>query len=294
MTTKGRERVSAEMPKATRTAKRTWAARRALLAGLCAVAMAAPAGAGAAGAAAAAADSPVVAAAADLQFALPDIAAEFTRKTGRTLRLVFGSSGNFRRQIEDGAPFQLFLSADRAYVAALAREGRTVDAGVDYAVGRLALIVPPGSPVKPDPELRGLARTLADGTLQRFAIANPDHAPYGRAARQALERAGLWEAVRPKLVLGENVSQTAQFALSGATQGGIVAYSLLRSPAFAGRGDYALLPTSMYDPLTQRMVLLEGAGATARAFYMYLQGPAARTTLARYGFELPATAASPR
>jgi molybdate transport system substrate-binding protein len=263
-----------------------------LLAGVVALAILGPAGAAAAGSAAAA-DSPVVAAAADLQFALPDIAAEFTRKTGRTLRLVFGSSGNFRRQIEDGAPFELFLSADRAYVAALAGEGRTVDAGVDYAVGRLALIVPPGSPVKPDPELRGLARALADGKLQRFAIANPDHAPYGRAARQALERAGLWEAIRPKLVLGENVSQTAQFAVSGATQGGIVAYSLLRSPAFAGRGDYALLPASMYDPLTQRMVLLRAAGETARAFYQFLQGPSARAALARYGFELPATGPQP-
>jgi molybdate transport system substrate-binding protein len=299
MVTTDPERARAGMPKATRTGKRTWApkeARRALLAGLLAGlwALAMPLPAAAAEAATAAADSPVVAAAADLQFALPDIATEFTRKTGRTLRLVFGSSGNFRRQIEDGAPFQLFLSADRAYVDALAREGRSADAGVDYAVGRLALIVPPGSPVKPDPELRGLARALADGTLQRFAIANPDHAPYGRAARQALERVGLWEAIRPKLVLGENVSQTAQFAVSGATQGGIVAYSLLRSPAFAGRGDYALLPTSMYDPLTQRMVLLKGAGETARAFYMYLQGPAARATLARYGFELPATAAQLR
>lgn len=241
---------------------------------------------------AAAAELPLVAAAADLQFALPDIAREFTRETGHAVRLVFGSSGNFRRQIEDGAPFELFLSADQSYVDALAREGRTVDAGVVYAVGRLALLVPKGSPIVADPELRGVARALADGSLRKFAIANPEHAPYGRAARQALQRAGLWQAIEPRLVLGENISQTAQFAVSGAAQGGIVAYSLVRSKALAGRGDYALLPSSTYDPLVQKMVLLKGAGSVARAFYRYLQGPAARAVLDRYGFEAPGPAAA--
>ncbi|MGA8033023.1 MAG: molybdate ABC transporter substrate-binding protein [Casimicrobiaceae bacterium] len=241
---------------------------------------------------AAAAEIPLVAAAADLQFALPDIAREFTRETGQEVRLVFGSSGNFRRQIEDGAPFELFLSADQSYVDALAREGRTVDAGVVYAVGRLALLVPKGSPITADPQLRGVARALADGSLRKFAIANPEHAPYGRAARQALQRAGLWQAIEPRLVLGENISQTAQFAVSGAAQGGIVAYSLVRSPALAGRGDYALLPRSTYDPLVQKMVLLKGAGNAARAFYRYLEGPAARGVFDRYGFEAPGPAAA--
>ena len=262
--------------------------RRMVIAGL--LAFAAPTCAGAAPAA----EGPVVAAAADLQFALPEIAAQFTRETGHKLRLVFGSSGNFRRQIEDGAPFELFLSADQSYVDALAREGHSADAGVVYAVGRLALIVPRGSPVAVDPQLRGVARALADGTLHKFAIANPEHAPYGRAARQALIRAGLWRAIEPKLVLGENISQTAQFAVSGAAQGGIVAYSLLRSKALAGRGDYVLLPASMYDPLMQRMVLLNNAGATARAFYRYLQGPEARAIFDRYGFEAPGAGAGPR
>lgn len=262
--------------------------RRAFIAGLLAVAALTCAGA------APAAEAPAVAAAADLQFALPDIAAQFTHETGRKLRLVFGSSGNFRRQIEDGAPFELFLSADQSYVDALAREGHSADAGVVYAVGRLALIVPRGSPVAVDPQLRGVARALADGTLHKFAIANPEHAPYGRAARQALIRAGLWQAIEPKLVLGENISQTAQFAVSGAAQGGIVAYSLLRSKVLAGHGDYVLLPTSMYDPLMQRMVLLNNAGTTARAFYRYLQGPEARAIFDRHGFEAPGAGAGPR
>jgi molybdate transport system substrate-binding protein len=239
-----------------------------------------------------AADVPTIAVASNLQFALPDIAAEFKRETGRDVRLAFGSSGNFRRQITEGAPFELFLSADSEFVAALAREGRTIDDGVVYAIGRLVLFVPNGSPLAPDPTLRDLARALADGRLKKFAIANPELAPYGQAARQALMRAGVWPAFESRLVLGENISQTAQFAASGAAQGGIVAYSLVRSPTMAGRGRYALLPSSDHDPLVQKMVLLKRARATARAFYAFLQGSAARAIFERYGFDVPPALAS--
>ena len=248
-------------------------------------------GAAVAAGAAFAADTPTIAVASNLQFALPDIAAEFRRETGREVRPAFGSSGNLRRQIAEGAPFELFLSADAEFVAALAREGRTVDDGIVYAIGRLALFVPDGSPLAPDATLRDLARALADGRLRRFAIANPQLAPYGQAARQALMRAGVWAAIEPRLVLGENISQTAQFAASGAAQGGIVAYSLVRSPTLAGRGRYALLPSSDHDPLVQKMVLLKRAGATAHAFYAYLQGPSAHAIFARYGFDVPRTLA---
>jgi len=233
------------------------------------------------------ADVPNVAAASDLQFALPAIAAAFKRASGRDVRLSFGSSGNFRRQIGQGAPFELFLSADASYVESLARERWSADDGVVYAIGRLALFVPQGSPIEPDPELRGVAAALADGRLRKFAIANPEHAPYGRAARQVLMRAGLWAAIEPRLVLGENISQAAQFAVGGAAQGGIVAYSLARSPALAGRGRYVLLPAADHDPLVQRMVLAKRAGATARAFYEFLQQPAARAILGRHGFQVP-------
>ena len=235
---------------------------------------------------AAAAEIANVAAASDLQFALTDIAAAFEARTGREVRLAFGSSGNFRRQIADGAPFELFLSADAAYVDALFREGRTLDAGHVYAIGRLALVVPSGSPVTLDPALRGLAAALADGRLTRFAIANPAHAPYGRAAREALTRAGVWSAIEPHLVLGENVSQAAQFATSGAAQGGIVAESLTHAPGMRGRS--IVLPGTLHAPLVQRMVLMRNAGATARLFHAYLQQPAARAILARYGFDVPA------
>jgi len=234
-----------------------------------------------------AASPPGVAAASDLQFALAEIAAGFTRDTGLEVRLTFGSSGNFRQQIAQGAPFELFLSADEAYVDALAAEGRTADRGTRYATGRIVLFVPAGSPLAPDATFADLKAAAGDGRLRRFAIANPEHAPYGRAAREALQRAGAWDALAPHLVYGENVSQAAQFAVSGAAQGGIFAYSLALSPAVAGKGTVVVLPAESHAPLHQRMVLMKGAGETARRFYTYLQQPAARVLFRKYGFLLP-------
>jgi molybdate transport system substrate-binding protein len=236
---------------------------------------------------AAAADIANVAAASDLQFALTDIVAAFKAKTGRDVRLSFGSSGNFRRQIADGAPFDVFLSADASYADALVAEHRTQGDGVVYAIGRIALFVPNGSPIEADPQLRGVAAALRAGTLRKFAIANPEHAPYGRAARDVLERKGLWNAIEPHLVLGENVSQAAQFAVNGGADAGIVAWSLLRAPGVASRGKAVVLPASEHAPLVQKMVLLGRAGDTARAFYGFVQTPAAREILGRYGFEAP-------
>ncbi|MCC7328322.1 MAG: molybdate ABC transporter substrate-binding protein [Burkholderiales bacterium] len=235
----------------------------------------------------AAAPPPKVAAASDLQFALTEIAAAYKRDTGLDVKLAFGSSGNFRQQVAQGAPFEIFLSADEGYVAALAAEGHTVDGGVRYATGRIVLFVPAGGALALDATLADLKSAVTDGRVRRFAIANPEHAPYGRAAREALQRAGAWDALQPHLVYGENVSQAAQFATSGAAQGGIFAYSLALAPAVAGRGSYVLLPASMHAPLHQRMVLLKSAGAPARAFYAYLQQPAARALFRRYGFVLP-------
>src|SRR5690625_1869513 len=131
----------------------------------------------------------LVAAASDLQFALEELAARFTEESGRPLRLVFGSSGNLARQIEKGAPFEVFLSADESYVERLEQAGKTRDSGVIYALGRLALVLPATSPLEPDASLEGLKADLRAGRVTRFAIANPDHAPYGRAAREALEAA---------------------------------------------------------------------------------------------------------
>lgn len=228
----------------------------------------------------------LVAAASDLQFALEELAADFQAESGEGLRVVVGSSGNLARQIESGAPFELFLSADERYVQRLAEGGETRDGGRLYALGRLVLFLPPNSPLQLDESLNDLGEAAADGRLQRFAIANPEHAPYGRAAREALQSAGVWDAVEPRLVLGENVSQAAQFA-AGSAQGGLVAYSLVLSPNLEGRGDYVLVPENLHAPLRQRMALTRRAGPVAEAFYDYLQSPAAREVLERYGFALP-------
>jgi molybdate transport system substrate-binding protein len=232
-------------------------------------------------------DQPVIAAASDLKFAMEEIAQAFTAKTGKSVRLAFGSSGNFRRQIAEGAPFEMFMSADEGFVFALGKEGYTLDEGALYAIGRIVIIVPTGSVLKADSELKDLAAGLQDGRVKKFAIANPEHAPYGRAAQQALTKAGLWDKLQDKLVLGENISQATQFATSGSAQGGIIALSLALSPAVSKLGSYALLPAESHEPLRQRMVLLKKAGETAKEFYAFVQQPEARAIFRRYGFVLP-------
>jgi molybdate transport system substrate-binding protein len=232
-------------------------------------------------------DSPVVAAAADLQFALTEVAEAFQAATGQEVKLAFGSSGNFARQIRQGGPFELYFSADERYVLDLARDGLVRDEGAIYAVGRIVLMVPHASPLRPDGTLDDLAAALDDGRLTRFAIANPEHAPYGRRAEEALRHRGLWDAIAPKLVFGENVSQAAQFALSGSTQGGIIAYSLALAPEVSAQGSFELIPADWHQPLRQRMALLRGSGLVAAQFYDFAQSPAARTIFRRFGVVLP-------
>jgi molybdate transport system substrate-binding protein len=231
----------------------------------------------------------LVAAAADLRFALTELAERFQDDTGQTVKLTFGSSGTFTHQIEQGAPFELFLAADEGYVFRLADRGLTADRGTLYAIGRLVVFAPHSSPLEVDGALEGLHAGLSEGKIKRFAIANPEHAPYGRAAQAALQHAGLWDAVAGHLVVGENASQAMQFAASGASQGGIVPLSLSKADEVAKLGRFALIPAELHpdEPLRQRMVLLRTASDTAHAFYAYLQGAPARAVLTRYGFLLP-------
>jgi molybdate transport system substrate-binding protein len=228
-----------------------------------------------------------VAAASDLKFALDELVARFERDSGSRVRVVLGSSGQFTSQILQGAPFHVFMSADERFVHQLADAGHTRDRGRLYGLGRIGVFVPQGSPLRADGSLRDLAAALRDGRLRRWAIANPEHAPYGMRAREALQHAGLWQAIQPHLVLGENIAQAAQFATSGSTQGGILALSLARAPAVAARGAFDLIPREWHAPLAQRMVVLKDAPAAAAAFYDYLAAPAAQAILARYGFEPP-------
>lgn len=237
--------------------------------------------------AASAQDGPLVAAASTLQYALEEVANQYSADTGQRLRITFGSSGNFARQIEQGAPFELFLSADENFVYRLADGGYTRDRGDLYAVGRIVLFTPHGSRLKAGDGLAGVQAALDAGAISRFAIANPEHAPYGRAAEQALRRYGLWERLQPHLVLGENVSQAAQFAVTGGSQGGIVSYALVLAPNVRERGQFALIPEDAHEPLRQRMVLTRRATPAAERFYEYMQSEPARQIMSRYGFVLP-------
>ena len=232
-------------------------------------------------------DPPLIAAASDLQFAVTEIAASFASETGMEVRLSFGSTGNFATQIREGAPFEMFLAADEVFVIDLESDGFTRGQGELYAEGRIAIVVPKGSGLVADGSLETLRAALAAGHISHFAIANPEHAPYGMRAEEALRHAGLWDAIQPHLVLGENVSQAAQFALSGNAEGGIIAYSLALAPEVAAQGSNDLIPPDWHQPLLQRMVLLRDAGPVAEAFYIYMSSPPARETMTRHGFVLP-------
>ncbi len=234
-----------------------------------------------------------VAAASDLKFALTELAASFERSTagaGQRVELQFGSSGNFARQIQQGLPLDMFMSADESFVFTLADAGLTQDRGVNYATGRIALFVPKDSswrlPTTANPPFETLRQQFAEQlkSVRKFAIANPEHAPYGRAAKEALQQLGVWEQLQPKLVLGDNISQTTQFITSGAAQAGITALSLATAPDIAKLGRHWLLPSSLHAPLRQRMVLLKHAQPAAKALLDYLQTPAARAVLAKFGF----------
>lgn len=230
---------------------------------------------------------PIVAAASDLNAAMPALVHAFHAATGHAVTPVLGSSGNLTQQVRNGAPFEVFLSADESYVRALHQAGLTTDTGALYAIGHLGVFVPNGSSVRADADLRGIADAARDGSLQKLAIANPEHAPYGRTAREALQRAGLWDAVQRHLVLGENVAQATQFATTGSAQAGIIPHSLARTDAVQAAGTFVPIADSLYTPLRQRAVLLNDAGPVARAFYEFLFTAPARDILSRYGFGLP-------
>ena len=229
---------------------------------------------------------PAVAAAASLHHALPKIVDAYGSDRDRAPRVSFGSSGNLYRQIRQGAPFELFLSADDHYVQELVRHGYGLDQGAVYGIGRLALLVPNGAALLLDATLGDLAASLSSGRLGRFAIPNPEHAPYGRAAREVLRHHGLWQAIQPHLVVGENAAQATQFALSGSADGGIVPYSLAIESHVAARAGSVLLSDDWHARLIQRMVRLKGASGPATHFYRFLQGPAARDILRHHGLEL--------
>lgn len=232
------------------------------------------------------AETLLVAAASDLSYCIDELGSAFGKQApGAQIKVSLGASGNFFAQIKHGAPYDVFLSADMAYPARLAQEGAADAATLTpYALGRIALW-------SPDTRLdlaKGMA-VLRDPRIGRIAIANPDFAPYGRAARAALERHGLWDAVQPKLVLGENISQTAQFVQTGNAQVGIVSLATLRSPRLKGVGTYYLIAATDTPPIEQGAIVTRAGGGQplAARFVRFLGSPAARAILERNGFGLP-------
>jgi len=224
-----------------------------------------------------------VAAASDLQPVLPEIAARFQRATGQVVRVSFGSSGNFVSQIQQGAPFDVFLSADAEYVNRLVAS-RHADARsvTGYATGRLAL----WSRTDRGLSLASGLSALADPRIRTIAIANPEHAPYGRAAVEALRRAGQYDRLRSRLVLGENVAQAAQFAQTGNADVAIVALSLTQAPGMKQAGSAVELPDDAYPRIAQTAVVLtrsRQAGMAAR-FLAFLGQPDILLLLRTAGF----------
>ncbi len=238
-------------------------------------------------ASACATEIPVVAVASNMKFAMQEIAERFQQDTGKKLRISYSSSGNLMRQIQQGGPFELFLSANTQYASQLYQQHKTLDQGKVYALGRLVLLTNKSSALALDEHLLGLKQALKTGQLERVAIANPAHAPFGIAAREVLEQQGLWDSVQRHLILGENVAQATQFASSGAAQVALVAYSLALAPSLQKRVRYVLLPETLHQPLQQTAVLLPHASATATLFFYYLQQDTARGILSRHGYSIP-------
>lgn len=225
-----------------------------------------------------------IAAAADIRFALDEIVALFTNAhPADRVETIYGSSGKFQTQIRQGAPFDLYFSADIAYPRKLKEEGLAASEVQPYALGRIVLWSPSLDAVKMT------LVDLADPAIRKIAIANPKHAPYGKRAEEALKASGMWKKVEARLVYGENIAQTAQFVQSGNAQVGIIALSLALSPALAKQGGYALIPDTLHQPLEQGFIITRRAASNslAQAFASFMSGNEARAVMSRYGFVLP-------
>ena len=227
-----------------------------------------------------------IAAAADLNFVFRELVAEYEKSTGDRVRLSLGSSGNFYAQIQNGAPFDLYFSADIAYPRKLEEAGLTVPGSLyPYAVGRIVLWAGKDSRL----DLSKGLEILREPTIKKIAIANPKHAPYGRAAVAAMEQAQVYDRVKDKLVLGENISQAAQFVESGAADVGIIALSLALASPMQAAGHYWEIPADSYPPLEQGAVILMGGKnqERAKAFLAFVQGAEGQAMMKRYGFIVP-------
>lgn len=237
---------------------------------------------------AAQAQSPVrvkIAAASNLKFVLTDLTSLYRQQTGVQVDVNLGASGNLARQILQGLPVEQFISADELWVNELVKAGLTADAGQRYATGRLALIVPKNSNLPMSQGLAAVVRALKPG--DKLAIANPALAPYGVAAQEALQRAGVGPMPSAHMVLGDNIGQATQFVATGAAQAGITALALAQAPEIARNLQILPLSVDLHAPFHQRMVLLKGARAAAVDWHRFLLSPPAQAVFVRHGYALP-------
>jgi len=239
----------------------------------------------------AAAEEITVAAAADLTFAFKDVGARFEKETGNTVKFSFGSSGNFLSQIQNGAPFDMFFSADIGYPQKLEAAG-LIEPGTlyEYATGKIVIWVPNASTL----DLKQGLAVVTDPHINKIAIGNPEHAPYGRAAVAAMKHDHVYDKVSSKLVMGENIAQAAQFVESGNADVGILALSLALAPNLKAKGRYVVIPPADYPPLEQAVVIVKSSEkkATAKQFLAFIKTPAIVSLMRDYGFSVPDSTAS--
>ena len=227
-----------------------------------------------------------VAAAADLQFVMQDVGPRFQKETGKTVKLIYGSSGNFAQQLQNGAPFDMFFSANLDYPKRLeAAELTEPGTFYQYAIGKIVIWVLNDSKLDVGPGLKA----LLDPSIKKIAIANPEHAPYGKAAVAAMQKESIYDQVKDKFVLGENISQTASFVASGSADAGIVALSLALSPNMKDKGRYAEIPAADYPAIEQACVIMRSSKnkEIAQQFLKFIQSAPVKELFQKYGFALP-------
>ena len=201
------------------------------------------------------------------------------------MRLVYGSSGNFAAQIMNGAPFNLFISADERFPLELYKQGKTEDAGIVYASGKLAIITKKSTETKSFDSKEVLTKAIQ--RANKIAIAKPELAPYGKAAVEYLKAEGLWELAKDKLIYGDNIGIATMYVITGGADIGLTALSLAKSPEVAKQTSYRLVDSKFYEPLKQRMVLMKGATPEAIDLYLFMQGNQAKLILQKYGYTTP-------
>ena len=226
-----------------------------------------------------------IAVAANMKDAFAEIATVFKATGKPEMRVVYGSSGNFTAQIMNGAPFNVFIAADEHFPLELFKNGKTVNEGVVYAIGKLALITKTSSGISLADNKAEIARAIAKAN--KIAVAKPELAPYGKVTVEYLKAEGLWNIAKEKLVYADNIGVATTYVVSGAADLGFTALSLAKSPEVAKDTHFILADSKLYQPIAQRMVLIKGAPQEAQDLYQFMQSPQAKSILRKYGFTTP-------